>query len=121
MKNIYILLSIFLLSSSSTFASVVMDCKAEATIHEIITQPTFDRSGEIVVLLNKSIKKCLCVPLANPDLDRVSIDIKWIDKNNVVDIFPQSNVEVISQCGSSMGSEGKAIEFNVWYLKGVLS
>ena len=120
MRKIYASLILIFLFPSTSFTSVIHECTSETTIHEVITQPTYKKSGRLIILLNESVKSCLCDNLPSHDIEQISVEIKWNHKKDIVEVLPQKKIEVLSQCGSSMGSDGKAISFNVWYIKKVL-
>ena len=120
MRTIYVTLILIFLFSSTCFSSVINECKAETTIHEVITQPTYEKSGQLVIQLNESTKKCLCDKLPSHDIEKISIDVTWSNKKNNIELLPQNKINILSQCGSTMGSDGNAINFNVWYIQKVL-
>ena len=102
-----------------SFASVIHECTSKTTIHEVITQPTYKNSGRLIIRVNESVKSCLCEKLPSSDVKQISVDINWSHKKDI-EVLDANNIEVSSQCGSSMGSNGKAIPFNIWYIKKVL-
>lgn len=115
-----VVVSLILLFSCSCFASVIHECASETIIHEVITQPTYKKPGKVVIILNDSIRGCLCNELSSDDTEEIAIDVQWEGSKNYAAVFPNNKIKVISQCGSTMGSDGQAKAFNVWYLQNII-